>query len=406
MQICAPYIVTRKGSCIALCGVLFLVLAGCSAPSPASQQIAGARVTGAGLREQAAGTQSWFTVQVEQADEPIGVDFRGTLIQGSVRVQLMDAGGQVVWQEAAVTPGPFAINTVITLPVGTYDLGLAWDGPLQLQFSLQWQPGKIEVPTVSVSPVALLPGLGMSAVALGFVIYAAVRRLGWGYLGLGALGWIVTVVLKFAWAIPVNPLVYDGLTQALPPAVGSPLFDLYVGALTGVFEVGIVWLVMRYTRLGQVPFRRALAFGVGFGAFEALALGVNSLGAVLVALVAPASLPLGTLEQVARLNNVLLGLAPIVERFFTVLIHILANLLIFYAVVLRQPRWFWLSFGYKTLIDAAAAYGQVQGLNTLASLWILEGVVAVWGIVGWLGIRWVRERYPAQIASPESEPAS
>ena len=102
------------------------------------------------------------------------------------------------------------------------------------------------------------------------------------------------------------------------------------------------------------------------------------------------------LEQVSRLNNVLYGLAPISERFFTVLVHVLANVLIFYAVAQRKPRWFWLAFIYKTGIDAVAAFAQVWGLETLAKIWIIEAVVALWGIVGWLGIRWVQQRYPDQ----------
>lgn len=100
------------------------------------------------------------------------------------------------------------------------------------------------------------------------------------------------------------------------------------------------------------------------------------------------------LEQVSCLNNVLYSLAPIVERFFTVLVHILANVLIFYAVAQRKPKWFWLALICKTVIDAVAAFAQVWGLETLAKIWAMEAVVALWGIVGWLGIRWVQQRYP------------
>jgi uncharacterized membrane protein YhfC len=270
----------------------------------------------------------------------------------------------------------------------------------------KWLPGitlgvlLLVLATPTVSPVALLGGLGMIAVASGYVIYAGLRKLGWGYLGLGAVGWVVAVVLKFIWAIPINPRVF-ALARGIPQPIGVLLFELYVGVLTGVFEVGLVWLVMRYTRLGRVPFNRALAFGIGFGAVEALVLGLSSLLTVATAMLAPNTIPPAALQQVAVLNNVLFGLAPIVERFFTILIHIFANVLIFYAVVQRQTRWFWLAFVYKTLIDAAAAYGQLTGINTLGRLWGLEAVVVVWGVLGWLGTRWIQRRYPKD---PDASP--
>ena len=381
-----------------LLGALVLILVGCGSFEETSRPIEGASVTGATLDEVDAGTYVPFTVRVEQAGDPIGVDFRGVLTQGSVRVQLLDSEGQAIWEEAVASLGPFVVNTVVQPPEsGEYQLGMAWDAPVQASYSLQWKPGEVEVATVS--PRALLGGSGMIAVAMGFVIYAALRKLDWGYLGLGALAWVVTVALKFVWAIPINSVVYNGLYDALPEVIAALLFYLYVGALTGIFEVAIVWLVMRYTRLGRVPWKRALAFGIGFGAVEALLLGLSSLGTVVATLVAPGVFPLEALEQVSRLNNVLYGLAPISERFFTVLVHIWANVLIFYAVARREPRWFWLALIYKTGIDAVAAFAQFWGLETLAKIWTIEAVVVLWGIVGWLGIRWVQQRYPDQAES-------
>ena len=255
----------RKWFGFILLGALVLILVGCSPSDETSPPVEGASVTGATLDEADAGTYTPFTVRVGQGGDPIGVDFRGILTKGSVRVQLLDSEGQATWQEEVASLGSFAVNTVVRPPeAGEYQLGLAWDGPVQASYSLQWKPGEIEVATISM--LALLGGSGMIAVTIGFVIYAAVRRLGWGYLGLGALAWVVTVVLKFAWAVPINRSVYDGLYNALPEALAAMLFYLYVGALTGIFEVGIVWLVMRYTRLGRVSWHRVLAFGIGFGA--------------------------------------------------------------------------------------------------------------------------------------------
>jgi uncharacterized membrane protein YhfC len=371
---------------------LLLGLAGCTAagePPPAE----GASTSGS-LQESAAGSTDLLAVQVEQAGETIGVDFRG-VVSGTVRAQMIGAGQQIVWQEAITSPGSFAINTVVDPPAaGEYQLGIAWDGPMQIQYALQWKPGRIEIPTIS--PLALMAGIGMVVVALGFIVYAIVtHQMDWKYLGFGAPAWIITVLLKFSWAASANPIVYNALIGALPEAAALPIFYLYVGLLTGVFEVAIVWLVMRYSRLGQgVTWKGAFSFGVGFGSVEALLLGISSAASVIMAMTTPDVFPLETLQQIAQASNPLYGLAPVVERFFTILVHIFANVLIFYAVAKKQPRWFWVAFAYKTLLDAAAAFGQSTGLGTLAALWAIEAFVMIWGAIGWLGIRWIKKRYP------------
>jgi uncharacterized membrane protein YhfC len=332
-----------------------------------------------------------FQIPVARAGDPIGVDLRGVVEAGSLRVQLVDASGQVVWQEEAGGPNVLVINTVVEPPAaGDYQLGLAWDGPVSASYSLIWAPGEVEIPRVT--PIALIGGLGMIAVAAGFVIYAALHRLGWRYLGLGALAWVVTVILKFVWALAFNQTVYAALQSILPSSLVDPVFALYVGALTGVFEVLLLWLVMRYTRLGRMTWGHALAFGIGFGAVEALLLGVQSLANAVFAIATPALVPVGP-EAIAQMNNPLLQLAPIVERFFAILLHIFACLLVIYAARTRQARWFWLAFAYKTGIDTIAAFAQIRGLVTYPTIWAIELVVAVWGIAGWLGIRWLHKRW-------------
>lgn len=264
---------------------------------------------------------------------------------------------------------------------------------------------------VVLSPIALLGGLGMLVVGLGFFGYALGRRLGGRMLVWGALAWVVTVALKFAWAIPFNRPIYQA-AQGLPQPLGDILFYVYVGALTGVFEVGLTWLLLRRTRLGRSAWGGALAFGIGFGAIEAALLALSPLITVIIALVNPSSLPAGVLEQFAVLNNPLQGLAPIWERFFTIWVHILSAVLLFYGLRVRQARWFWLAFVYKTGIDAIAAFAQVSGFinvaapDGLAHIWIIEAFVGLWGLAGWLGTRWVRQHYPSDDATLPPTPAA
>jgi len=75
--------------------VLLLLLVGCQAEKQADEI---AWVNGT-LDESASGSMMPFTVQVEQAGAPVGIDFRGALVSGTLRVQLIDADGESVWQE-------------------------------------------------------------------------------------------------------------------------------------------------------------------------------------------------------------------------------------------------------------------------------------------------------------------
>lgn len=261
-----------------------------------------------------------------------------------------------------------------------------------------------ELASAAVPPLALLSGSGMIVVALGFAVYAGLRQLGWGALGLGALAWGVTVALKFAWAIPFNPPIYAACIHMLP-SLGVPLFAVYVGALTGIFEVGLVALLLHATRLGTAAWPRTLAFGIGFGASEALFFGVSSLSSTLASMVISVVQPPAP-EVSARLGNSLWVLAPVVERLATIFIHLCATVLIFFAVNTRQVRWFWLAFGYKTAVDAvAAAFVHIYGIDTLGHVWTFETLMLLFGVAGWLGLRWLAPRYQAlpirEVTAPE-----
>ena len=256
---------------------------------------------------------------------------------------------------------------------------------------------------IHISPVSLVGGSGMIAVAIGFVLFAMVRRLDWKYLGLGALLWFVTVALKFAVAIPGSPWVLNQ-TNKLPGPWGTVIFTVYVGLLTGVFEVALVWLLLRYTKLGDVDWQRALAFGIGFGAIEAFLLGIAALAVAIIAIRSPGLLSKPDMEHLARTDHVWYQLAPISERFFACLGHIATNIMIFYAVVRRTPRWFWLAFLFKTAIDAAAALVAVKGYTSLGQIWAIEAVVALWGIIGWLIVVWLQPSYSSDAAPQAADP--
>jgi uncharacterized membrane protein YhfC len=240
----------------------------------------------------------------------------------------------------------------------------------------------------------VLPDIVVIAMSGAFVIFARKRNGPWSYIGLGALLWAVTVGVKFFVAIPLNPVIYRVLySPGALLAPGNILFYIYVGLLTGLTEVLLTWLLLRYSRLGIVPWAKALAFGVGFGAFEALFVGISSLGTNVSALTTTEPIPDAILSGLLLLGNPLYGLAPVVERFGTILVHIACSVLLFYGVASGQARWFWLSFAYKSSLDTIVAFAQFWGTETLPKLSTIVTTILAFGCLAWWGTYQVSRRF-------------
>jgi uncharacterized membrane protein YhfC len=210
------------------------------------------------------------------------------------------------------------------------------------------------------------------------------------------------VAVKFLIAIPINSLLYKAIyVPDMLWAPGSLLFDLYVGALTGVTEVLLCWKLLGIKHWGTAPWRKALAFGIGFGAFEALLLGGSNLLSTVVALAAPQAMPEAAMISLSVLNNPLYALAPVAERFGTILAHIFCCTLIFYTIATGKTRWVWLAFAYKTLLDGIAGFAQMWGVETLPKIWTIEALILVLGLIAGFGIMKVKQGYPVV---PAAEP--
>jgi hypothetical protein len=158
---------------------------------------------------------------------------------------------------------------------------------------------------------------------------------------------------------------------------------------------------LRYTRLGRVSWANALAFGIGFGAFEALYQGIPNLISTLSALPTPQIVTKETLGSLQLLNDPLFGLAPATDRFAATLVHIFGNVLLFYGIASRQARWRWVSFALKCLVDTVAAFAILLGTPSLALLWLLEAVLLVFGCFSLWGLIQIHRRYDlAQLPGP------
>jgi len=386
-----------------LCFLIVLVvlglLSGCaSQESGIPMDYRWANVQGSQLNFAQAGEQFYFNIFVDEGmieeGVPIKIKVSGDIQSGSLRFELRDPGNHAVWNSGTINKGDFSINTEYDLSsaqTGTYELGLVYSENISATYNLGWH-------AIKLGPGILLPGAGMILVSLAFVFYAVRRRImDWRYFGLGALFWVLTVFVKFGFAIPVNPVIYRvlGVTSDNLFSPGNLITYLYIGALTGIFEAGLAYLVLRKMRWGKATWNQALVFGIGFGVVEALLLGLTGLVSALVGITSPEALPVSTLGGLAHNATLVMGLAPVVERLSVIFAHIFACVLIFHAIASGETKWAWFAILYKTLLDAPAAFANFWGVSNSASkIWTIETVIAIIGLIGLWGTIQIARYYP------------
>jgi uncharacterized membrane protein YhfC len=382
---------------ISLLGLLLVILlAGC-AESGTPGNFMWSSQDGAKIDDAQAGELFNFGIFIDPAlyktGIPIHLKFRGNVETGMVRFELRGADGKPVWNSGDIRAGDFSIQADYSPRQSEqYTLGLVWEAGTKVGYNLSWS-------AIKVGPVILLPGIGMLLVSAAFLYFCWRKKLSWQYVGLGAGMWVLTVALKFLWAGTVDRLLFQslGFSRETLWAPINVVYYFYAGALTGIFEAGITWLILRKVRWGKATWSKALAFGIGFGVVEALLLGFASLVSSASVLANPLGVHAATLGAVARNNGLLYAVEPPVERIAVIFAHILANVLLFYAIAMRQARWGWISILYKTLLDTPAAFAAFWGVETLPKLWTIAGIVVLFGIIGWWGTREVNRRYPAEI---------
>jgi len=251
---------------------------------------------------------------------------------------------------------------------------------------------------MSINYLFVIPGLGMIAVALIFIIYWRRKSLSpWFFFLWGGLAWFVAIVLKAGFAIPLNRKIIGFLDHSFPSDLASPLSWIYIGLLTGVFECGITLLFAMRRSIKGAIWKNVVAFGIGFGSIEALLVGMAALVGFLAAILVPTKLPPQVLAQFQASGIGLLVIpAPIIERIAAILLHTFSCILIIYALRMRKWGWFWLSFIYKTGIDSLAACGHFShALANLGHLWLLESVAVIFGLLGIWGIYFFSKKYYA-----------
>jgi hypothetical protein len=238
------------------------------------------------------------------------------------------------------------------------------------------------------SALPLLTGSGIVLAGLLPVAYVRLRarrdarssqpsdiRPPWSAFLWGALAWLLGGLIAKAIAAHFMKNLLEHST--------GPRQWLALGLLTGVFEcalvLGFAALVPSLRRRATWP--RALAFGVGFGAAEALLLSID------------AFLPETPFDAASPAEAVVAVVLPIVERLSATAIHAFACALILLTLRTRRQPPFWIALVYKSLVDGVPTE-KLQPLGILA----IESVYVLFGIVALIGLLKLRKTWPPDAA--------
>ena len=238
--------------------------------------------------------------------------------------------------------------------------------------------------------------VGAGAMAFWYLKY----RTGIEYFFIGGILWAVAVGVKLAMDLTITLPLQAALLVNLPVLAVVAIMSLYVGLRTGFLESGITYLAVRYTSLSGSGFNEAVALGIGFGGTEAIVLGAFSLMNVLALLLVPELQASLTPDVLAQFSVAFIPV-PIVERLFTLFIHIFAVVLVVYAVRSGELLWLWLSILLKTITDGPLPlFNYYLGSSGVLSVLPVEAYVAALGIISLAGLVWIGKRFRALPGGP------
>jgi hypothetical protein len=248
---------------------------------------------------------------------------------------------------------------------------------------------------MSIATSALASGGGMVLVALVAVWYwprVAGQRACWFWIG--AALWTVAVIVKIGIALLSNATVIGFLKSHLSYVPYVAAGGAYLGVQSSVCEIGLTLLAgLRFRQLGRDA-GRAIAVGIGAGAFEALLLGVASIAGIIAWLSgAPGTETVGDeLRKVAASTPLFWLLAP-VERITAVICHASSRALVLLGIYHRRGGMIALGFLIFTLLDGVAGASQLSGRLGSVSMWWFELAFSVFAFVSLPLLRWMYLRY-------------
>lgn len=251
------------------------------------------------------------------------------------------------------------------------------------------------------------------------VLAAIARRrlgVGWRYFWFGALIFAIFQLATRVPAVQVIQAIFGKQIAASPALLWTWLAILVVTA--GLFEevgryVGYRWFMGREEK----TWNKAVMYGLGHGGLESMllvgGLAILSLVNLLVlSSVGLSAIPAAQRSQVAQQLQAIAaqpGWLPLLgawERLWTVPIQVALSVLVLQVFRRGNIGWLWLAILAHAVVDGVSVgVSQVLGSSHLSTTLIVEGIVAVFGLIALWVIFALRDR-PAQAVSAGVQPMS
>ena len=174
------------------------------------------------------------------------------------------------------------------------------------------------------------------------------------FLRLGAKAWVLAILLKWLWAVPFHDRTIEWIIKNFSASKVKIIGFIYSGMLTGITECGMtLYFVYKYPRLFESNYNSAVAFGIGFGAFEAVICGLGTLALGVATFLKKYKKP--SIDEASPQNYELIHIIfPLSERIFALLLHTFSCVLTVMAVQKDNFHYFTFAFLLKFICDGYA----------------------------------------------------
>ncbi len=311
-----------------------------------------------------------FKFSVSENKNRIVLDLNSNLKQGRLTVWFGGGGYEVIgnycdsarFSYKNLVFGPFDNSEPIRVNIATENAIGNW----HISFK--------EISHAQSIASLLASGILMIVISILFMISWKTRTgVAFKWILLGGAVWAVGVFLKFCFGFLCNAPILAWLQQMLGKPWYLPMGSIYIGLLTGIFEIGITLVFALFIKSMYENHNKGIGIGIGAGGIEALLIGFSQIGNTIFILSnRVGSDAIMTAVAQASASTPMLWIIGPVERVIAILCHISSRALVLLAVLKRKHIYFWLGFIIMTAIDAIAGYAHLAGLLNRISMWWIE----------------------------------